>query len=140
MYALSDNDPKRIFGTKVRKGGDIEPTYLEFDPSTDTATLGQGLKDVEQTAREVIKSTKQMEITSKIIALVEQSPAIPKSMLLRTVGGKATVAQFYIDQLIEQGNIKTLKLAKTIHCFPSSQEPTIEACESWGWIDLEEAA
>jgi predicted transcriptional regulator len=140
MYSLSDNDPKRIFATKVRKGDDIEPTYLDFDPHTDTSTLGQGLKDVQQTAKQIIKSTKQMEITSRIITLIEESPAIPKSILLRMVGGKTQVVHSYINQLIEEGRIKTMKPAKTIHCFTASQEPTIGACESWGEIEMDVAA
>jgi len=140
LYSLSDNDPKRVFATKVRKGNDIEPTYLEFDPSADNSTLGERLKDIQQTTREAAKSTKQIELASKIIALVENSPAIPKSVLLRLVGGKAKVALAHIDQLIKQGLIKTLKPGKTIHCFSSSQEPTIEQCDSWVGVDLETTA
>jgi len=53
----------------------IEPTYLEFDPNTDSSTLGERLKDIQQTTREAAKSTKQIELGSKIIALVENSRA-----------------------------------------------------------------
>jgi hypothetical protein len=137
LYSLSDNDPKRVFASKVRKGQDIEPTYLEFDADTDTAALGEKLKDIQQTTTEAAKSTKQIELASKILTIVNETPAIPKSVLLKLVGGKATVAQAHINELIEKGLIKTLKHGKTTHCFNSSQDATVEACESWGGVDLE---
>jgi tRNA uridine 5-carbamoylmethylation protein Kti12 len=134
MYSEGDNAPQRIIMTKTRKGVDIEPTYLEFDLKTNTSELGQKVKDIQQTSADAAKSSRQIELTARILNLVEKSPAIPKSELKTAIGGKAATAQAFIDQLIEQGQLKTMKHGKTFHCFTAAQTPTGEACESWDAI------
>jgi hypothetical protein len=140
LYQLSDNDPQRVFATKVRKGEDIEPTYLDFDKLTDNATLSEKVKDLQQTAREAEKLTKAIQLESNIISIVQKAPAISKTILMHTLGGRASVAKAHIDKLIEQGQLKTLKNGKVIHCFTADQEPSVEACKSWGNVVGEDAA
>jgi hypothetical protein len=50
----SDADPRRIFHTEVRRGRNIPPTYLEFDPVTGRSNLGS---TVEQERIDGFKET-----------------------------------------------------------------------------------
>jgi hypothetical protein len=40
LKTKSDDDPRRIFHTEVRKGKNIEQTYLDYNAETETSTLG----------------------------------------------------------------------------------------------------
>jgi hypothetical protein len=145
MYQMSDNEPARVFSTKVRTGWDIEPTYLQFDTTDNTSTLGKRVADVAVTAKESQKLQRQMLLQQNILKLVagKEGKGIPKSLIRGCVGGKAEVVVATIDRLIEEGHLKAMKHKNKTHIFTAEQaqngEMTAEVCESWTELAEEDA-
>jgi hypothetical protein len=105
LQQVSDADTRRVLLATTRKGDRINPTYLDFDPSTSTSTLGLTVKAAAISAKRVSKSKKDAEMDERILQLLNEDPGTPKWTLAERVGGSSTVVASRIEALIKLGVI-----------------------------------
>jgi tRNA uridine 5-carbamoylmethylation protein Kti12 len=143
LYQI-DGEPKRVISTSIRKGDEIEPTYLEFDKSDNTSTLGQRVADVAIIAKDSQRLKRQQLLEANIIEQVSKSPGMPKSTISnnKTIKGRTEIKIKAVERLIQQGLLSFMKHGKTTHLFTAEQaesdEMTTQVCESWGGVGEDE--
>jgi hypothetical protein len=70
LRRVSDEDPRRIFTATVRKGQEISPTYLDYNPDTETSTLGMTTtEERKHSAQETDK-----RIVQEIVTFFKNNP------------------------------------------------------------------
>lgn len=109
LQQVSDGDPRRILSAQVRKGENIEPTYLDFHPGTLTAALGETVSSEKKAAKQAEKKDKELALSDEILAAVAANPGLPKWELAEKVSGNAQKIGKRIEELVQLGLI-TVKL------------------------------
>jgi hypothetical protein len=99
---VSDEDPRRYVHATVRKGRELEPTYLKFDPATNTSTLDVTVYFEKTMQRENDRQTKVEVIDQRILRAVRDNAGISKGSLAKMVGGKRETTWGRIDGLLER--------------------------------------
>lgn len=105
LSQVSDVDTRRVVSVTVRRGMNIEPTYLVFDPNTLTSTLGMTLKGEMLTRKEEKKKTEKVNLDQLIIQYLYEHPGTPKWTVAKVLGNDR-VAAARIDALIEAGALR----------------------------------
>jgi hypothetical protein len=105
LEQVSDQDQRRIIHASVRKGRRIEPTYLNFDPETLTATLGESVRQESILNRSVIKVQKGLDLDGRIVQFVGQNSGSPKWQIVALLGGNNKSVGNRIDDLIHAGTV-----------------------------------
>jgi hypothetical protein len=67
---VSDEDPRRIFQATVRKGQEVLPTFLDYDPQTTTSVLGHSLAE----ERKHSAQRTEMRIVEEIAEFFKNNP------------------------------------------------------------------
>jgi RecA-family ATPase len=139
LYTESDEQPERIFYTKVRPAGtNISPTYLQYDKETDTVELGETVAEVKKSTKSAKTVNKQLELDQQIVSMVEKSPGITKTLLRKSIGGRTETVTDHIAGLIKTGVLKTKVSGRAEHLFTSSQEITESVIAGWQGVTMEE--
>jgi RecA-family ATPase len=105
LRQVSDDDRRRIIHTEVRKGRNIESTYLEFDPETLRATLGSTVRDESILHRKETKALAQFECDTTIMQTIFANQYSSKWEIVKLVGGNAQNVGVRIDQMMQSGLI-----------------------------------
>jgi hypothetical protein len=103
MNTVSDADPRRTIQVSVRKGIPIEPTYLDFDPETQTSQLGTKVADQQSADKSKLRRLENEELERNILAKVASFPGRSKGEIVRLVGGNADTVGKKIDELVKAG-------------------------------------
>lgn len=102
MHRVSDQDPRRYVYVSVRRGEELEPTYLVFDKATGISTLGETLYAERTRQKAQVKEGRDQDLTSKAIYEANENPGLVKGALATKMGGNRQKALDRIDQLIAQ--------------------------------------
>jgi hypothetical protein len=105
LTRASDQDERRVIQAQVRKGTGIERTYLDFDPETHTATLGQTVAAERVSARSFDQQLKEIQLDGEVIRVVKNNRGITKGDAVKQITGNAQKIGRKIDQLIEERTI-----------------------------------
>lgn len=105
LRLVSDADGRRIVSAQTRKGIPIEPTYLVFDETTQSSTLGQTLADERADAKKMSLSLTHAELRNRCIEIVATNPGLTQRAACEKVGGKTKSANDMLNTLIEGGVI-----------------------------------
>jgi hypothetical protein len=106
LHRVSDMDPRRVIQATIRRGLPIEPTYLEFDPDTLIATLGDTVKAEIISKRAFNETQKELDLAGTIQRFICATPGLPKWDVVRAVGGNSQQIGKHIDGLIQSGLIE----------------------------------
>jgi hypothetical protein len=109
LRQVNDTDTRRVIHATVRKGRAIPPTYLEFNPETLIASRGSTVADEDIKERKRQKSEKANDIDLKIHQVITGNPGLPKSAVVKLVGGRAATVGKHIDELVNFGLFRTEK-------------------------------
>ncbi len=101
LRKFSDEDPRRIIHADPRKGVPIEPTYLNFDFETMTASLGNSVKAEKALVRQSDKAQREMDLELEILKKVSENPGLPKWDIAKLVKGNAQLVGKRIDELVK---------------------------------------
>jgi len=102
LHRISDQDPRRYIYVSVRRGKELEPTYLVFDKATGISTLGETLYAESTRAKAQVKEVRDQDLTSRIIQAVDENAGLAKSALVSKIGGNRQKALARIDELVAQ--------------------------------------
>ncbi len=105
LKQVSDTDSRRILWITVRKGKPIEPTYLNFDPATLTACLGETVKQEAIASKQIAKAQKEFGLETSILRYVREHAGISKWEAVHAIGGNTQKMGWRIDALIKSGSI-----------------------------------
>lgn len=105
LRQVSDTDTRRHIMFQMRKGVAIEPTYLIFNPETQTSTLGITLADEKAAAKKATVSVNAIDLRSRCLHAVMENLGESKTEIAKIVGGNATKTFAKINELIVEGVI-----------------------------------
>jgi hypothetical protein len=108
LTQVSDSDPRRIIQVAVRKGVPIEPTYLLFEPENQTSQLGTKVADERLQHKDVKDALAEIELDSRISALLHQNPGKPKAEIKKLVGGNGERVGKRLNERITAGDISVI--------------------------------
>lgn len=126
LRQVSDTDSRRIVSVQTRKGVPIEPTYLSFDDSTQSSTLGQTVAGEKADAKKVSLSLTQTELRNRCLEVVATNPGLTHRAVCENVGGATKAANDMLKQLIAEGLVVSQLggATKTAHLlYIKGQEP-----------------
>jgi hypothetical protein len=102
LHRVSDEDPRRWIHISTRRGRALEPTYLVYDKTTATSTLGETRYEEKTREKAQGKKFHEQDLTSKLVQIAAENPGIAKSALAKKIGGNYSMALGQIDQLVTQ--------------------------------------
>jgi hypothetical protein len=105
LRQVGEGDGRRVVSAQTRKGIPIEPTYLVFDETTQTSTLGQTLADERADSKKMSLSLTHAELRNRCIEIVAQNSGLTKQDARDRVGGKTATATAMLNTLIDEGII-----------------------------------
>lgn len=105
LHQISDENPRRVLHAVVRKGAAIEPTYLDFNPETQTAQLGMKVADENARSKKAAKESESAELEENIFSVLHSYPGRSKWEIVKLVGGNSERVGRRIDDLAEAGHI-----------------------------------
>jgi len=104
LHCVSDQDQRRWIQVVTRKRGKgMDGTYLVYDKTTSTSTLGQTRWEERTLQKAQTREAREQDLTSKIVQAAAENPGLTKTALAEKVGGKRTTTLGQIDQLIARG-------------------------------------
>ena len=133
MHQISDEDPRRVFHAVVRKGAAIEPTYLDFDPETQTARLGMKVADEKARSKKAMKESESAELEAEIFRVLHAHRGRSKWDIVKLVGGNSERVGRRIDELAEGGHIVVTvggKKGNAKCLYLTGEEPTVPSFDS----------
>jgi hypothetical protein len=124
----SDDDPRRVFNTKLRSGVEIPLTYLDYDAETETSTLGLTLADER---RMNIDKTGE-RVKAAILNFFRTHPDTPfEKDCLPYIQGNGDLKRRMFKQLVADGFlVRTGKGTKTSPHLYHAEIPTIPVEEA----------
>jgi len=133
MRQASDEDQRRIIQISVRKGLPLEPTYLIFDPETNSSELGATVASEKSDVAKAKKDLAEIDIDTRINSVLHANPGRSKWDIVKLVGGNATAIGERIDIRISEGDIVAInggkrKNAKLLYL--TGEEPVIQTKEA----------
>ena len=129
MRQASDEDQRRIVQISVRKGVPLEPTYLVFDPATNTSELGATVASEKSASAQMKKDFADVEIDTRINTALHANPGRSKWDIVKLVGGNAKAIGARIDSRIAQGDITAINGGKRSNAkllYLTGEEPVNE--------------
>lgn len=130
LRQASDDDQRRIIQISVRKGIPLEPTYLNFDPDTNTSELGPTVAGEKSAVEQTKKDLAEVDIDTRINAAVHANPGRSKWDIVKIVGGNGQATGSRIDARIAAGDIVALNGGKRSNAkllYLTGEEPVTEA-------------
>jgi hypothetical protein len=123
----SDEDPRRIFYTQVRKGNNIPRTYLEYNRETEAVTLGMPLTEERKLSAEKTRE----RITTDILEYFSLHPDTTfKQDCFPAIEGNSTLKRHKFKELLASGRLaksgegtKTSPFVFRAVEFPTEQTP-----------------
>lgn len=103
MRGCGDNDPRRVISVQIRKGIEIEPTYLDFNKETQSSMLGKTLADEKSGATVFLKSSALAELRQRCITVIAEGSGMTHRSVCDTVGGKTQRTNDMVHQLLKDG-------------------------------------
>lgn len=101
IHQISDSDPRRLVLAETRRGRNIEPTYLVFDPLTQHSELGRTYA-AEKTELKVKLADKAKDVKkNRVLAVVRNRQGSSMNAVTEAVGGYRTETLSMIHELIE---------------------------------------
>jgi len=98
----SDEDPRRIFYTQVRKGNNIPRTYLEYNKETEAVTLGLPLTEERKLSAEKTRE----RITTAILEYFSLHPDTTfKQDCFPVIDGNSTLKRKQFKELLASGRL-----------------------------------
>jgi AAA domain len=105
LRQVSDADQRHYIRFQMRKGVDIEPTYLNFDPETQASTLGVTLADEKAAAKKAKITVNAIDLRGRVLGAVMNNAGEPRRNIAKIVGGDTTTTLAKINELIANGDI-----------------------------------
>jgi AAA domain-containing protein len=143
MRGCGDSDHRRVISVQLRKGTPIEPTYLDFDTTTQSSTLGKTIADEKSNATKVTKSSAQADIRQRCIDVIAQNEGMTHRSVCDTVGAKTQRSNDMLHELMKDGVVishRGLLYIKGREPKPSSKEElTLELEDSQRRLDTAKA-
>jgi len=123
----SDADVRRIIEVTARKGTSIEPTYLLFDPQTQTSELGVKVADERLRHKQTKQALEEMDLDTRINTVLHQYPGKPKVDVKKLVGGRGEIVGRRIEERVADGDITAIRSARgAMLLYLTGEEPTVE--------------
>jgi RecA-family ATPase len=105
LRQVSDNDTRHYIRIQIRKGLELEATYLNFDETTETSVLGTTLAEEKRESKTTFDVHKATTLRSDIVSAVMSNPGQSRRAVARIVGGKTINTLATINALITEGKI-----------------------------------
>lgn len=115
MRQVSDEDQRRTIQVQIRKGKSIEPTYLDFDATTQTSKLGVTVKEEKVQQRAAYVSVNEHDLRKRIINALANHPGVSKRKVLDIVGGNRKTALGLINELVDEQKVINDELKNKVY-------------------------